>query len=188
MRSTSPSGTLGGNFLSVALAAVGCVVTLAACGSSRSTGYHNARYPYGAPNVPASLSRCMRANGLSGFPDPVAGPGGEGLPLSVNTDGSLTAAGQTFAGPALRSAERVCKEYLPPGGPPPKPSAEQQRQALAFARCMRAHGVPNFPDPTFSGGGPAQRPLAGINPDAPAVRTAARVCGAGGRGNFEIGG
>lgn len=130
----------------------------------------------------------MRANGVSGFPDPIAGPGGEGLPLIVDSDGSLIAEGKTFAGPALRSAERACRAYLPAaGGPPPQVSAQQQRQALAFARCMRAHGVPNFPDPSFAGSGGGQKPL-GINSRAPAVRSASRVCGAGGGGNFAIAG
>jgi hypothetical protein len=27
-----------------------------------------------------------------------------------------------------------------------------QAQALRFARCMRSHGVPDFPDPSFTGG------------------------------------
>ncbi len=175
------------------LAAAGVALAVSGCaGSSRkataSTGH------YGPASSPAALSRCMRANGVSGFPDPIAGPSGAvGLPLSENADGSLTAEGQTFAGPALRTAERVCAVYLPPaGGPPPPVSAEQQRQALAFARCMRAHGVPNFPDPTYSGGPPAGPP-AGINagsppadqqPVGPAFRSAIRVCGAGGRGNI----
>ena len=131
----------------------------------------------------------MRANGVSGFPDPIAGPSGAvGLPLSLNTDGSLTAEGQTFAGPALRSAERACKVYLPPaGGPPPQVAAQQRRQALTFARCMRAHGVPSFPDPTFSGG-PQAGPPAGVDPQSPAFRSAARACGAGGSGNIAIAG
>jgi hypothetical protein len=131
----------------------------------------------------------MRANGVSGFPDPVAAPGGgEGLPLMVNPDGSLTANGQPFAGPVLRSAERACKAYLPPaGGPPPRIRAHQLRQELAFARCMRAHAVPNFPDPPSSSGGQDGLP-AGINPQSPAFRTAARECGARGSGNIESGG
>jgi hypothetical protein len=29
-----------------------------------------------------------------------------------------------------------------------------ERDALRFARCMRAHGVPNWPDYTLSGGQP----------------------------------
>ena len=33
-----------------------------------------------------------------------------------------------------------------------KPSASKaQAQALAFSQCMRAHGVPKFPDPTING-------------------------------------
>jgi hypothetical protein len=89
---------------------------------------------------------------------------------------------------AVRSAERACKEYLPPaGGPPPQVAAEQRRQALAFARCMRGHGVPSFPDPTFSSGGPAGLP-AGINPQSPAFRSAARACGAGSNGAIAIAG
>jgi hypothetical protein len=178
------AGTLGGrshHWLGAA-AAFGCVVTLAACGGSGSKPSASAG-PYGPTRSPAALSRCMRANGLSGFPDPVAGPGGVGLPLGVNTDGSLTAAGKTFAGPAVRSAEQACKAYLPPaGGPPPQVSAEQQRRALTFARCMRAHGVPSFPDPNFSGGAGAQKPV-GLNPQAPAFRFAARACGAVTGGN-----
>jgi len=47
-----------------ALLAAGCAVGLAACGGARSTGYHDPRYPYGAPNVPISMSKCMRANGV----------------------------------------------------------------------------------------------------------------------------
>lgn len=127
----------------------------------------------------------MRANGVSGFPDPIAGPSGAvGLPLSVNADGSLTAEGKTFAGPMLRSAEKTCKEYLPgASGPPPAPTATQLKQALAFAHCMRAHGVPNFPDPNAQG---VYSP-SGLNTQAPAFRSAVRVCGAGSRG-ISIGG
>jgi hypothetical protein len=130
----------------------------------------------------------MRVNGVSGFPDPIAGPGGEGLPLMIDSAGSLTAEGKTFAGPVLRSAERVCREYLPPaGGPPPQVAAAQRRQGVAFARCMRAHGVPNFPDPTFPGGAPSGPP-AGIDPQSPAFRSPARDCGASANGNISIGG
>ena len=123
----------------------------------------------------------MRANALSGFPDPVAAPGGgEGLPLFVNADGSLTAEGRTFAGPALRSAERACKAYLPPaGGPPPKVRAQQLRRELAFARCMRANGVPNFPDPTSSSPSGQAGPPPGTDTQSPAFRSA---------GNIAIGG
>jgi hypothetical protein len=40
--------------------------------------------------------------------------------------------------------------------------------ALQWASCMRAHGVPNFPDP----GSPANGPDSGINEQAPAFQSA----------------
>lgn len=170
------------------VAVTSCALALAACGSSGSMPNASAD-PYGPASSPAALSRCMRANGVSGFPDPIAADGGGiGLPLTVNSGGWLTAEGKTFAGPAVRTAERACARYLPPaGGPPAQLLASQRRQELALARCMRAHGVPSFPDPTSAG--ESQTGLtAGIDPQSPAFQSAARVCGAGRGGSIAIGG
>jgi hypothetical protein len=46
---------------------------------------------------------------------------------------------------------------------------------LAFAKCMRANGVPNFPDPTSDSGGFISS-TSGINPAAPAVQAATARC------------
>jgi hypothetical protein len=90
--------------------------------------------------------------------------------------------GIPFSGPALLHAEHACKEYLPPGGPPPQVSASQKAAAIANAQCMRKHGVPNFPDPTFSGGR-LNAGLAGVDPQSPAFTQAAAACqGVGGGG------
>ena len=43
---------------------------------------------------------------------------------------------------------------------------------LAFAKCMRSHGVPNFPDPSSSG----QLDLTGVNSQSPAFQAAANDC------------
>ena len=91
--------------------------------------------PDGPARSPAALSRCMRANGVSGFPDPVAGPDGNvGLPLLVNDDGSLTAEGKTFSGPVLRSAEQACKANC-------RPLAAHRRQIAAAQEGTRGAGV-----------------------------------------------
>jgi len=157
-----------------------CAVALAACGSSGSHGYHNPKYPYGAPNVPISLSKCMRANGVSGFPDPREGPGGGGVGwpggLIAEAPGELVVMGQPFAGPALVRAEQKCQEYMPPKGPPPALSAGQRAAALANAACMRRHGLPNFPDPTFNGPGQSLNLGPGLNPGSPAFKRAAEAC------------
>jgi hypothetical protein len=166
------------------LAAVSTVV-VAACGSSGPTGYHNPKYPYGAPNVPASLSKCMRPNRVSGFPDPRAGPngGGVGFPggLMVQPDGSMVVMAQPLAGPAVRHAEQVCKEYMPPGGPGPTVSAAQQAAALAAAACMRRHGLSTFPDPTFNSSHESLNLGPGLDPNSPAFQRAAQACGSANR-------
>lgn len=45
--------------------------------------------------------------------------------------------------------------------------------AVTYARCVRSHGVPNFPDP--SPGAPPRIP-SNINADAPAFKTAQAAC------------
>jgi len=52
---------------------------------------------------------------------------------------------------------------------------------VAFAKCMRAHGVPDFPDeptrpPATNGTQPAPAGNGGINPTAPAYQTASKDC------------
>ncbi|MGO9902354.1 MAG: hypothetical protein ACLP0J_22300 [Solirubrobacteraceae bacterium] len=119
-----------------------CAVVLAACGSTRSTGYHNQHYPYGAPNAPISMSKCMRANGVSNFPDPREGPNGGGVgwpgggPVMISSDVPLIM-GQQFAGPVVASAAKTCEEYMAPSGPPPVVSESERVAAIANAECMR---------------------------------------------------
>jgi hypothetical protein len=161
-----------------------CATAIAACGGATASGYRNPKYPYGAPNVPISLSKCMRANGVSGFPDPREGPngGGVGWPGGLGTEIGGTAIfvfGHTYAGPAVAHAEQVCKEYLPPSGPPPALSESQRQQALAHAHCMRTDGVPSFPDPAFSGGAQELPLPPGLNPESPAMQRAIKACGLG---------
>jgi hypothetical protein len=185
---TSPPGrsSAGGRRLSLIAAAAGCAVVLAACGSSGSQVTGGGATTATGRSSPAALSQCMRAHGLTNFPDPTAGSGGLGFNGIIRQpDGSLSVNGIVFNGPALKTAEKACGEYLFPHGPPPQPSASQKRAVLAFARCMRAHGVPNFPDPTF-GGGPKLASAAGINPQSPAFQRAARACGGNGRGEISI--
>lgn len=48
---------------------------------------------------------------------------------------------------------------------------------LAYSRCMRAHGVPNFPDPTIqSGGGFSISLPQGVDPRSPQFQAADQAC------------
>lgn len=121
----------------------------------------------------------MRAHGVPNFPDPGAGGGLQITPSS----------GVNPKSPAFQTAQQECKRYLPNFTAPGTMSASQRRHAVAFAECMRAHGQPDFPDPTIGTATPATtgRVLAvrgmffavgvGINPKSPAFRQAAARCG-----------
>jgi hypothetical protein len=52
--------------------------------------------------------------------------------------------------------------------------AHAQQEALNFSRCMRSHGVPNFPDPTATGGINFNVP--GINSSSPSFEAAQTAC------------
>ena len=52
---------------------------------------------------------------------------------------------------------------------------QPQQELLNFARCMRAHEVPNFPDPAGNGVS-FDLNRAGINPSSPAFKAAQNAC------------
>jgi hypothetical protein len=52
------------------------------------------------------------------------------------------------------------------------PAPSGPSHALKFAECMRANGVPSYPDPS-SGPGPQTAP---INPQSPSFETAQKAC------------
>lgn len=99
----------------------------------------------GDPEASAlAYSKCMRSHGLPSFPDPVFGPNGS-VAISF---GKLDA-----NSPQVKAAEQACKSIVPPdnGASQAIPPA-QQAAYLRWAACIRAHGLPDFPDPTFTGG------------------------------------
>jgi hypothetical protein len=159
-----------GHRLVVVLLVIGCAVATAACGSST-------KKPTVSSNPAYEFARCMRAHGAPNFPDPTTGAGGgEGFAINVGLSGQLTVDGIAFAGPAFQSASKTCDHYDDVFGAPPAVSESQKVGMLANAACIRTHGVPNFPDPTFHHGiglkiGP------GLNPASPAIERAAKACG-----------
>jgi hypothetical protein len=89
----------------------------------------------------------MRDHGMPNFPDPIPTPsGGYGYhmprgPNAINPHAT-----------AYVAAQEACKSLAPQwwiGGQQLSPA--QQQAWLAWAKCVRAHGAPDFADPTFSG-------------------------------------
>ncbi len=80
-----------------------------------------------------------------------------------------------------QAAQRSCAKYYGPTAPPQHVSPQQMQRLLAVSRCMRAHGVPSFPDPNPTTGElvtPAGWPS---RPPASPRRKAARDAAALGR-------
>jgi hypothetical protein len=90
---------------------------------------------------------CMRHHGVPSFPELVMTPNGGAVPVGpVEVDKNS---------PAVQAARSAC-QYLVPSGQAQGPAAQaispkDQVDYIKAAACMRAHGVPGFPDPKFSG-------------------------------------
>jgi hypothetical protein len=150
------------------------VLVLAACGSSSSNS--------GAAKLDqmVAFAKCMRSHGVPNFPDPGSnGNGGMVIQARAGTPQNMTVNGVSVNAPAFQSAMQSCRAKLPGGGHPPPLSAARRAAMLKFAQCMRAHGLTNFPDPTFSSNGPRLRigPAAGLDPSSPAFQHAQAACG-----------
>jgi hypothetical protein len=120
---------------------------------------------------PALYASCMRAHGVPRFPD-----------LTGARDEQITAPrGVDARSSQFRAAQRACESRLPGGGPVQTDAdlaAEREAvaQALALSVCMRAHGLPRFPDPaSASAGGGIQLPE-GLDPRSPRFQRAQAAC------------
>jgi hypothetical protein len=160
------------SLLATTAAAVAATTVLAACGSSSpsssaSAGQLTQAQLQQAQQDAVKFTRCMRSHGVPDLPDPTS-------PREFKT----SLAGKQHL-PAFQSAEAVCRRLLPGGGASQTParSHAQMVAALAFARCIRSHGFPNFPDPSTSGElSHEMLAAAGINLRQPAVVQAADAC------------
>jgi hypothetical protein len=151
--------------------AIAPVVTGCGGGSSKATAAASSSQSRYRQMV--SFSECMRTHGVPHFPDPVQNTsGGLGLQLRAGAGSGINP-----DSPAFQSAQQACKKLLPNGGKPRQLTAGDKQQFLKFAACMRAHGVPNFPDPTFTGGGVRiQIRSPGVSPSSPAFKASQQSC------------
>jgi hypothetical protein len=124
------------------LAALACILTVTACGGSSKPKAKSHTNPF------VAFSKCMRAHGVTNFPDP-SGGGGIHITGSVDT-----------RSPVFESAQTTCFKLMPGGGPlNHHASAHQIAEARQTSQCMREHGVTGFPDPIVS-----NQPPTSLNP------------------------
>ena len=108
-----------------------------------------------------AYAECMRSHGQPSFPAP-DNKGNFDIPKNVYPSSAR-----------YLSANKAC-EHLDPSTPM---TAAQQREvsgkALKWAACIRAHGIPNFPDPTVNANGMR---FQGPPGSAPRFRAAQQAC------------
>jgi hypothetical protein len=135
------------------------------------------------------FAECMREHGID-MPDPQVGEGGMvviGGGPGAEGDGPPSEAEQE----EMEAANEACQPILEDvrGSMPeldPEQEAEMQEEALAFAECMREHGI-DMPDPVFSDGGRVTMEIGdedgpGFDPTDDDFQEAAEDCG--GEGGF----
>jgi hypothetical protein len=163
----------------------GLSLLAAACGGSRSPSVASvatttttakgsatkAPAPHRNPSqLLAEWAACMRSHGDPNQPDPtidaqkvieVTLPAG--YAKGVGLGGSTPCGGyMSAASTALRGGEPVQKP--------------DQATLLKFSECMRANGIPDFPDPS-GGGGLSLRRGGDLDPNNPAFKRAQKLCG-----------
>ena len=120
-----------------------------------------------------AYAACMRSHGVANFPDPKISTHGNGVSVAIRVTPAIT------GNPHFKSAQQACSKLMPGGGPGEGSShqitPQEQSQYLKAAACIRSHGIPNFPDPTFSGGG-VHIEHQGLNESSPAFKAAVHAC------------
>jgi hypothetical protein len=153
-------------------AAVGvglAVVLLAGCSASGGSGAATTTTSgqQAAAAVLREFVRCARANGMPNLPD-----------LRLDSNGQVSVPEGTPEPP--KSVERACRsiwERLPASasGAQGRPPADIQA-LLGFARCMREHGMADFPDPRPDGRFPLPPSMQRVQGKTPRFLRANQAC------------
>ena len=112
-----------------------------------------------------AYSQCIRSHGVPNFPDPVQTPAGGYGYRTVGIDPNSA---------SFQGALQACKALPSPWNSAGQQLSSAQQQAwLNWAQCIRAHGVPDFPDPTFSG---SEVHDSGVGSSSPQLQSAMDAC------------
>lgn len=110
---------------------------------------------------------------MSAFPDPqvvTTAPGSVGIRQAVPAAAGLS--------PAFTTAQKACRGILPAqqnGGSDDQ--GPHKQVLLAFAHCLRGHGITGFPDPTVKGELSMEMiSAAGVDIHAQSFFNAAKAC------------
>jgi hypothetical protein len=122
----------------LAVIVAGCGNGSAGTGDSTATSGGNSTASIHEKAV--KFAECMRANGVSAFPDPNASS-------AFTIDQAVNGSSLDPSTAAFKQAISACKDLEPPGFTGGKVTPQQRTARLKFAQCIRENGVRDFPDP-----------------------------------------
>ena len=115
------------------LLAVGCSSSPADTGAGDDAPSTTTTTALSASQQAVKFAECIRAHGVSDFPDP-----------NAKNDFEY---GVSVSETVWTRAVTACKDLQPPGTLSSKRTSKQQSATLRLANCVRANGVKDFPDP-----------------------------------------
>jgi hypothetical protein len=121
-----------------------------------------------------AFAKCMREHGVD-MPDPQVGENG-GVVMQVGSAGA-----KPMDRSVMDEAQKACEPLMKdvkangPGKLDPEQEAKMKEEALAFAKCMREHGV-DMPDPTFEEGGGMTMAIGADDPNSSTAQEAQEAC------------
>jgi hypothetical protein len=159
--------------LALAALTAGCASSSGASVASDGSSQQAAAGANGAKPSTLAYAQCMIAHGIKNFPEPSAS--GQ---LSISSGAQVP----DVNSPQFQTAAKACVSLNPAGTELSQSQLAQQLAALVkYAKCMRSHGVPDFPDPGTNG----TFDLGGINAASPQVTGADKACSSPGVGIFQ---
>jgi hypothetical protein len=135
-----------------------------------TTSSSNPSAPSGSPGKGSTadfvaFAHCMEKYGV----DVQIAQGGHGISIT---------GGAGPNNPQFQKAQQNCQKDLPGGGPKaltPAQQAQNLKELVKLASCMRKHGYPDFPDPTSEGNFDFTG-SSGIDPSSTQFQTAMQSC------------
>jgi hypothetical protein len=140
---TKPVATL---FVTALLAAA-----VSACDSGAPDPSASSAAPVGSQQQISALAReysqCMRNHGIANFPDPTISDGN----VSYGGDDPSIKTAMGGHPEAITACKSIQDRISQTGGKNWRPTAADMQKLLQFAKCVREHGVPEWPDPDADG-------------------------------------
>jgi len=156
--------------VSALIAAAGLTLLAAACGSNpASTGSTAGTGAAASAATGVAFTQCMHAHGIPDYPAPENGQ------LQKIDSGQQVGVSDA----TLHSAATACQSLWPYQALTPAQQQQELAADLKFAQCMRAQGLPKFPDPTAADGRVVfviSTSQDGFDPHSAAVLAKARHC------------